>query len=142
TGCAGVTSNGDINLAAGSATLRVRDALTLNGTATLSGSSCRLVFDNSATFNGNGTVLFTGNLTHDVAVDGTSTLTIGPGITIRGDRGSVGGVLFYQRAPTPSHPGTDLGGTPHAPPRALEGGVVVGARPGGGDQPGGPAVLR
>src|SRR5262249_33110258 len=44
----GVTVNGNLSFFANSATLRIRDSLTLNGVATISGPSARLVFDNTS----------------------------------------------------------------------------------------------
>ncbi|MBC7771520.1 MAG: hypothetical protein H7210_03380, partial [Pyrinomonadaceae bacterium] len=90
----GVTVNGNIDLAITSATLRVAGGFTLNGTVTVSGNSANLVFDSTGTLGGSGTILFSGEFDHNLGIDGNTTLTVGPGITIRGNRGTIGIAVF------------------------------------------------
>lgn len=92
----GVTMNANLALA-GANGLTVKDGLTLNGTVTLGGSGGGnygyLNFNGSQTLGGSGTVIFNGpDPYNSLAVsDGQpTTLTIGSGITIRGQGGYVG----------------------------------------------------
>ena len=82
----GVTLNGDLDLTAGSVYANILNGLTLNGTATF-GYDARLLFNGTQTLGGTGTVVFQ-NLNNSapslVANANGMTLTLGPGITVRG----------------------------------------------------------
>jgi hypothetical protein len=102
----GVTVNGNLSV---SGQLTVKDGLTLNGTATIADGFNGLVFVGSQTLGGNGTVVF-GNFApygssyvgyNYLYTDaGSSTLTIGAGITVHGKYGVVGG-FYYTFFPSP-----------------------------------------
>jgi hypothetical protein len=82
----GVTVNGPLDLTGGSAIAEVVNGLTLNGTATL-GYDARLYFDGTQTLGGTGTVVFQNLASSEPALISNAnnmTLTIGPGITVRG----------------------------------------------------------
>ena len=91
----GVTVNGNFTVT-GNTSVTVKDGLTLNGTLTLGSLSTNvygyLNFVGSQTLGGTGTVIFgqsTSNNDLWVSTAGT-TLTIGSGITVRGQNGIVG----------------------------------------------------
>ena len=94
-GLSGVTVNGDLDLSATSARLRISNGLTLNGTAHLSGSGAAMSFDGTQSFS-SGTIAFEGTTgsTRHVTIEGTATLTLGAGATIRGGLGAVGSQFF------------------------------------------------
>jgi hypothetical protein len=89
----GVTISGGLQVAAADG-LTVSNCLTLNGTATLGGSGSNnygyLNFSGSQTLGGSGTVVFSGTGLYDSLGIGTGTLTIGSGITVKGQTGYVG----------------------------------------------------
>lgn len=92
----GVTFNGDLDLTASSAYVDAFNGLTLNGTATL-GNSARIRFHGTQTFGGTATVLFQ-DFSNNGLISNSSgmTLTIGPGITVRGgSTSSFGSVIGY-----------------------------------------------
>jgi hypothetical protein len=83
----GVTVNGDLDLTGDSVQVRVINGLTLNGTATIgmAGSSwSRMDFSGTQTLGGSGTVVF-GDANGPMlrVLDSGTTLTIGPGMTVR-----------------------------------------------------------
>jgi hypothetical protein len=95
----GVTVNGNLDLTEViDAFADVRDGLTLNGTAYLGNAVGttygQLLFTTAETFGGTGTVVFGTYqfLANTLEADGAATLTIGPGITIRGSTGTIRGV--------------------------------------------------
>src|SRR5205823_1825226 len=83
----GVTVNGNIQVVSNNG-LNVKDGLTLNGTATLGDGSGfgYLAFQNTQTLGGNGSIVFGSTSEYNVLwVPGRSTtLSIGPGITVHG----------------------------------------------------------
>ncbi len=96
----GVTVNGSLSIGN---QLTVKDGLTLNGTATIADGFSGLYFVGSQTLGGNATVVFgnsayvTGYPSYIVGYNylytdaATSTLTIGPAVTISGNFGVLGG---------------------------------------------------
>jgi uncharacterized repeat protein (TIGR02543 family) len=106
----GVTVDGvlDVGNSFDGADLTVTGGLTLNGTALVGNPTNewygRIDFDGSQTLNGNGAVVFGdyayayysyyyGNALSQDSYD--TTLTLGSGITVRGQNGSVGGYSYY-----------------------------------------------
>jgi hypothetical protein len=105
----GTTLNIDLNPAGGNGPgygiITVDGGLTLDGTLQLTGAGSsafgsRMVFDSTGTLSGTGTVVF--NYTANgplqnliqlpaINVDGTTQLTVGSGITVRGNYGLIGG---------------------------------------------------
>ncbi|HEV3298069.1 MAG TPA: malectin domain-containing carbohydrate-binding protein [Planctomycetaceae bacterium] len=86
----------DANLDATAAAASITDGLTLNGTAFLGdavgATRGELNFTNTETLSGTGTVVFGKSLAVNVLdVTNAATLTIGPGITIRGSSGTIEG---------------------------------------------------
>ena len=125
----GVALNGDLNLTAHSAQVTVTNGLELNGTAyvgppTLQGNPRygAMWFAGSQTLSGNGTVVFgqgyeAGNNGLFLSRVGT-VLTVGPGITIRGRLGWLGGGAVY-------------GWTPPSDVSVVNQGRIVAEEPGG-----------
>ena len=97
----GVTLNGDLDLTPQNATLTVRNGLVLNGTATIGASSGNgfntLYFAGSQALSGSGSVVFgAAGYTGMILNQNSTTLTIGPGITVHGgSSGSSGARLGY-----------------------------------------------
>ncbi|MDA1054544.1 MAG: hypothetical protein O3C40_29280 [Planctomycetota bacterium] len=89
----GVTLDGNLDVTSGTASLTVSNDLTLNGQATLSYDDA-IYFNGTQTLGGTGSVVFTGNAQYSALVvnPNDTTLTIGPGITIRG--GSTNGSYY------------------------------------------------
>ena len=89
----GVTIDGNFQVV-GDNDVVVKDGLTLNGTATLGGSGGSnwgfLNFNGSQTLGGTGTVTFNGPGPYNALGLSSGTLTIGPGITVRGQSGYLG----------------------------------------------------
>jgi len=89
--------------------VRIDNGLTLNATATLQ-NGARLVFEQpgsgQATLAGTGTVLFGNGAQTQLAIDGTTTLTIGPGITLQGHNAVIGGAVFTGGTETLINQGT------------------------------------
>src|SRR5207244_4053807 len=90
----GVTLNGNLSVPSGT-NLIVSNGLTLNGTATIGSGSglAALRFAGTQTLAGNGTVVL--NSSDDgrnalAVINGSTTLTIGAGITVRGGYGTIG----------------------------------------------------
>jgi hypothetical protein len=91
----GVTVNGDLDLSAFRAYLRIANGLTLNGTAHLSGDFATFGFEGSQTLGGTGTVSFeAGPSTNPSVFEPLSatgmTVTLGPDVTLRGGRARLG----------------------------------------------------
>ncbi len=89
-----VTINSVLNLAYVASAVSIYEGLTLNGVAYLgtpssSGALGDLVFDGTQTLDGTGTVVFGGAPGNDIrVVSSNTTLTIAPGITIKGKYGA------------------------------------------------------
>ena len=103
----GVTIDGDFQVVGGNAA-GVTGGLTLDGTATLGGSSTfgYLEFSGSQTLGGTGTVVFSGTGPYNALGVASGTLTIGPGITVRGQSGYVGYSPEIGGSPTVDNQGT------------------------------------
>ena len=88
-----VILNGSLSVS-GNNSVVVKNGLTLNGTATLGGGGNNnygfLNFSGSQTLGGSGSVVFTGSGPYNSVGLSAGTLTIGSGITIRGQSGYVG----------------------------------------------------
>ena len=86
---------GIIDLASATSLVRSEGGMTLNGTINIDNSS-DLVFNGTQTLSGTGQIVFGATGNNRVAVDGGGqTLTIGAGVTLRGENGNVGpGALF------------------------------------------------
>src|SRR5262249_50089541 len=90
----GVTLDGDL-VVAGNQAVTVRDGLTLNGTVTLGGGDGSygvLKFLGSQALSGSGTVAFASASAANAVwlPTATTTLTVGPGITVQGQAGRLG----------------------------------------------------
>ncbi len=91
----GVTIDGILTMSNNSSVV-VQDGLTVNGTLVLGSASLSAVwayldFTGSQTLGGTGTVVFGQSIYNTLLVsEAATTLTIGPGITVRGQSGSVG----------------------------------------------------
>jgi hypothetical protein len=107
----GVTLNGtlDVGNTYTGASLAVTNGLILNGSALVGNAASTygaIVFDGSQTLGGNGTVVFGG---YNGWSDGSAnalpllyagtTLTIGPGITVEGQTGTIGGAAYPWASP-------------------------------------------
>ncbi len=86
----GVTLNADLDMITASATVSVQNGLTLNGTATLTGSGARMAFDSSQTLAGTGTIVLGSTNAALHVLSASTTLTIGPNLTITGNNGTIG----------------------------------------------------
>jgi hypothetical protein len=101
----GVTVNGvlDVGNSVNAATLTVTNGLTLNGTALLGNPTNsnygEIGFAGTQSLGGNGTVIFGNNGNYDYnalrVLNGNTTLTIGSGITVRGQNGAIGDATDY-----------------------------------------------
>ncbi|MCI0536066.1 MAG: hypothetical protein L0Z50_12650, partial [Verrucomicrobiales bacterium] len=87
----GVTVNGDLALTNAGARLVIRNGLTLNGSVLLDNGAA-IGFVGDQTFD-TGNVVFAGN-SGSLNVDGTTTLTLGPAMVVRGKSGFIGGSGF------------------------------------------------
>ncbi len=101
----GVVVNGDLDLSTGWAQLLVRNGLVLNGTARVgdqTGNFAAITFEGTQTLAGNGTVVFGVNNSGNALrlSESGSTLTLGPGITVRGQNGNVGNCWGWWGGPT------------------------------------------
>src|SRR5439155_11113945 len=93
----GVTVNGDLDLTGNAVSATVTNGLVLNGTARLGNANSgygALSFSGTQTLAGNGTVVFGGGgcaylKAARLCVEAT-TLTVGTGITVRGENGTIG----------------------------------------------------
>src|SRR5205085_11096840 len=92
----GVTVNGDLDLTANGANATVLNGLVLNGTARLGSQTNAntygyVSFAGSQTLAGNGTVVFGQHGCNQLGVqNGGTTLTLGPGLVVRGHSRRVG----------------------------------------------------
>jgi fibronectin-binding autotransporter adhesin len=114
-----VTVNGDLNLSAADALLRVAGLVTLNGVATLSGSNARLLSEGNTTLQtaGGGQIVFggtTGNVRHLGRI-GAGSLTLSPGLVVRGGRATLGEAHFSGGTFTLTNQGTILANVPGQP---------------------------
>lgn len=91
----GVTLNGALDLASNTGTLRVLNNLTLNGTASINNNSV-LAFQGTQSINGTGSIVLgnTGNSNRLTVDESNSVLTIGSGIRVRGENGTIGAQTF------------------------------------------------
>jgi hypothetical protein len=108
----GVTVNGNIDLTATDALLRVAGVVTFNGVVTLSGSNARLISEGNATINtaGGGEIIFAGpggNIRH-LGHSGVGSLTLGPGLLVHGGRADLGQAHFIGGAFSLTNHGTIL----------------------------------
>jgi RHS repeat-associated protein len=102
----GVTLNGTLDVASNDAGVSVANGMTLNGTILLGSADGTIVstvlFVNTETVAGTGSILFGGSSFDSLAiVSSTTTVTFGPGLTLRGKSGtigSVGGGAFINQA--------------------------------------------
>ena len=87
----GVTLNGLLDLATGTGVERVFGGLTLNGTVNINNNSA-LSFNGDQTLGGTGTIVLgnTGGSNRALGMEGNTVLTIGSGIVVRGESGTVG----------------------------------------------------
>ncbi len=113
----GVTADSDLDLATNDVPyMHIVNGLTLNNATAYLGNAagstyCTLLFDNTETLGGtNGTVVFGTSPSNSVLVGyygyGSSTLTIGPGITVRGSSGSLSDFSSYYFPSTIVNQGT------------------------------------
>src|SRR5262249_28698219 len=92
----GATLNGRMDLATGTSIERVTNGLTLTSGSFINvNNNSILSFQGDQTLGGTGTIVFgnTGS-SNRVGIDGTSTLSIGSNVVIRGENGTVGAVVF------------------------------------------------
>jgi hypothetical protein len=87
----GAIFNGDLNLAASNAGVRLLSGADFTGTANLTGTSTALAYQESRTLTGK-TINLEGSNAR-LGIDGTSTLTLGAGTLVRG-RGTIGQAVF------------------------------------------------
>jgi len=75
------------------ASLTMTDGVAFNGTVTLAstGNSTYLHFNGAQTLGGTGQVVLAGTTSYLDQIDGSGTLTVGPGITIHGAAGTISG---------------------------------------------------
>jgi hypothetical protein len=87
----GVTFNGMLDLASGTMIERVTAGLTLNGTINVNSNSV-LSFSGDQTLGGNGSIVLgdTGASNRALSMQGDTALTIGAGISVTGQNGTVG----------------------------------------------------
>ena len=91
----GITTTGNLDLASNNgAQVNVQDGLTLNNATILVGNAAgstygTLYFTNTETLGGSGTVLFGKHGSNALYADGSSTLTVGSGMTVRGSNGTL-----------------------------------------------------
>ena len=94
----GVAIQGDLVLEQDDAIVRIANDLDISGSVRLVGRDVSLAFEGSQTIR-NGTIAFesTVGMGYIEAADFGSTLTVGPGATIRGGRGVIGGSQYFGR---------------------------------------------
>ena len=87
----GVTFNGPLDLASATSVERVVNGLTLNGTINVNANSV-LSFGGDQTLGGTGTIVLgnTGASNRALTLEGNTVLTVGSGVTVRGENGTVG----------------------------------------------------
>ena len=97
----GVTLNGTLDLATNVGILRTQNGLTLNGTASINSNSI-LAFQGTQTLGGTGTVVFgnTGSSNRFTIDASNSVVTIGSGVQLRGQNGTIGAQTFISSAST------------------------------------------
>ncbi len=90
------TINGNIALSSNASTLHLKNGFTLNGVASLTNFNARIVVDNTLTISA-GTFQLDGpspSSPPQLAVDGTSTLTLAPGVLVEASHGTIGEAVF------------------------------------------------
>ncbi|MBI3369918.1 MAG: S-layer family protein, partial [Burkholderiales bacterium] len=87
----GVSFNGPLDLASGTSVERVVNGLTLNGTVNVNLNSV-LSFQGTQAIGGTGTIVLgdTGVSNRALSMEGDTVLTVGPGVAVRGQNGTVG----------------------------------------------------
>ena len=87
----GVTLNGTLNLSSNTGIERVSAGLTLNGAVNVNQNSV-LSFTGDQTLGGTGTVVLgnTGGSNRALSMEGNTVLTIGSGVVVRGENGTIG----------------------------------------------------
>ena len=93
----GVAITGDLLLNQANSVVRILNGLSITGTVRVSGDGASLAFEGTQTWS-TGTVLFegtTGSRRLIEAVGGSTTLTLGPGFTLHGGFGDIGGSRFF-----------------------------------------------
>jgi hypothetical protein len=102
----GVTFSGTLDMATALAVERVINHLTLNGTININQNSA-LTFEADNTISGTGSIVF-GNTgaSNRIALDANGTTTLGAGITIRGQNGTIGNNLYVTGTQTLVNNGT------------------------------------
>jgi hypothetical protein len=115
----GVTINGQVELAATDALLRLGGLMTLNGTVRLSGSNARLITEGHTAIQtaGGGEIVFAGTAgsTRHLGHSGAGSLTLGPGLLVHGGRANLGQAHFLSGAFSLTNHGTilaDVNGQP------------------------------
>ncbi|MBL8804755.1 MAG: hypothetical protein JNN27_22355, partial [Planctomycetes bacterium] len=105
----GVQVLGDLNLTAANAALRVGGNLNVSGTVRMGALNCSLGFEGSQTFQ-SGTISCEsppgGSFGGMIEMQSPGTLTIAPGATIRGGRGTIGGSWQFGQPMTLVNNGT------------------------------------
>ncbi len=88
---AGVSFNGALDMATGNAIERVTGGLVLNGSINLNANSV-LSFTGDQTLSGNGTITLggTGSSNRALSLEGATVLTLGSGILVQGENGTLG----------------------------------------------------
>ena len=93
----GVTIAGDLLLDQTNSVVRIRNGLNVSGAVRVSGDGASLAFEGTQTWS-TGNVVFegtTGGRRFIEAVNGSTTLTLGAGVTIHGGYGDIGGSRFF-----------------------------------------------
>ncbi|MGE0857834.1 MAG: hypothetical protein AB7P42_01950, partial [Gammaproteobacteria bacterium] len=101
------TITGTVDLSAGSSRERVTGGLQLDGRVRIDNGGS-LSFEGSQTLSGNGEVVFGGGAGNRLDLDGNGTTTIGAGMTIRGENGTLGGQINIAGTQTLVNEGTIL----------------------------------
>lgn len=111
-----MTVHGDLSLSPNFAALRVKNGLTLNGILILNGTGSRLVAETTETIGGTGEIQLdspsSGNPAQ-LAVDGTSVLTIGSNVSVVGSWGVIGQHAFTAGVSSVINLGTIVADTPN-----------------------------
>jgi hypothetical protein len=132
----GVTFNGVLDMASGTMVERVTGGLTLNGSININNNSV-LSFGGDQTLGGTGSIVLgdTGASNRALAMEGNTVLTIGPGISISGQNGTIGQAYLAGGNQTLINKGSILasvgGGTIVLTPTLTQNAALLGATNGG-----------